>query len=736
MPAPTPVLLGYADRFSVRPGETIRFMVSCEADRFSTELFRLIYGDEHADGPGFRRVRVPSSADGAYPGRRQVIGAGSYVRIPIAEGRELERGLAIQTWIWPTLPTKPGGQALAAWWSADRQCGFVLGLDDDARLCLDLGFDGTTHRVTHPRPLHRWQWASVAASYDATTGDVRLYVDGVAHAEQLPAASGLTLPAGDILLAAREVDALGQPHTVFNGKLDRPRVFERALSDEEVERCRLDPTALADAALAAWDFSSDIDTSTVRDASGNELHGQTVNMPTRGVTDHTWSGDVMRWSERPEQYVAIHFHDDDLEDAGWEPSFELTLPETLRSGVYAMHLQAEGGEEEIPFFVPPPRGQATAPVAFVVPTLTYIAYANERLFWNEGYLEKRPKMTPLQTRPPEVDQYMAEHRELGLSMYDVHNDGSGVCYSSRLRPILNMRPRYRMWRLSEAPRHLAADLYLIGWLESRLIPYNVITDEDVHAEGSELLGRYRVLLTGSHPEYLTSTMHHAYRRYLANGGRLMYLGGNGFYWVTSIDASRPHVIEIRRGTTGTRTWETLPGEQYHSTSGEFGGLWRLRGWDPRRLVGVGFASQGWGGAEGYARLPDSHDPRAAFIFEGIGDDEVIGDFGYVLGGAAGDEVDRFDPRFGSPPDALLLATSAGRHSDYYQVTVEDVTAMVPGQGGRESPLVRADMVYFETANGGAVFSVGSINWLGALAWNGYQNNVARITENVLRRFMQ
>jgi N,N-dimethylformamidase len=153
------------------------------------------------------------------------------------------------------------------------------------------------------------------------------------------------------------------------------------------------------------------------------------------------------------------------------------------------------------------------------------------------------------------------------------------------------------------------------------------------------------------------------------------------------------------------------------------------------VLGIGFAAQGWGGAAGYRRLPASFNPRAAFIFDGIGDDEVIGDFGLVLDGAAGDEIDRFDPKLGSPPHALLLATSAGQHSDYYQVTAEDVTITVPGQGGRESPLVRADMVFFETPNGGAVFSVGSINWLGSLGWNRYQNNVSRITENVLRRFI-
>jgi len=49
--------------------------------------------------------------------------------------------------------------------------------------------------------------------------------------------------------------------------------------------------------------------------------------------------------------------------------------------------------------------------------------------------------------------------------------------------------------------------------------------------------------------------------------------------------------------------------------------------------------------------------------------------------------------------------------------------------------VRADMVFFETLNGGAVFSTGSIAWTASLSWNGYHNTVSRITENVLRRFL-
>ena len=74
----------------------------------------------------------------------------------------------------------------------------------------------------------------------------------------------------------------------------------------------------------------------------------------------------------------------------------------------------------------------------------------------------------------------------------------------------------------------------------------------------------------------------------------MYLGGNGFYWVTSVDPTRPHMIEVRRGMGGTRAWNSAPGRAYHSTTGEMGGLWRHRGKAPNQLAGIGFSSHGLG----------------------------------------------------------------------------------------------------------------------------------------------
>ena len=215
----------------------------------------------------------------------------------------------------------------------------------------------------------------------------------------------------------------------------------------------------------------------------------------------------------------------------------------------------------------------------------------------------------------------------------------------------------------------------------------------------------------------------------------MYLGGNGFYWVTSIDPAREHVVEIRRGVCGIRCWESAAGEMHHASTGELGGLWRNRGRSPNALVGVGFAAQGFdNAAPGYHQLPGARDARAAFAMEGIEPDEVIGDFGHSMGGAASDEIDRHDVRYGSPPDAVVLATSRGGHSDYVLLVCEDVPVTHLRLGGTTCDDVRADITLMSTARGGGVFSVGAIGWTAALAWNDYRNNVAQMSANVLRRF--
>jgi len=522
----------------------------------------------------------------------------------------------------------------------------------------------------------------------------------------------------------------------FNGRLADPVLMSVALPVEEVLELAAAGRRPLDVLVARWDFARNPSSTLVEDVGPHGLHGHARQMPARAVTDHEWDGSALDYRcSDGRGYGAIHFHEDDLEDADWEADLELEIPAGLESGTYAIELTAGALRELIPFFVLPRREARPAPTAVLMPTFTYQAYANERSIL-EPEIERYAWVGRV-FRDGD-DRYVRENPGLGPSLYDQHLDGDHCVYSSRLRPCSTLRP-LAIHPLLGAPRDLGEDLHLLSWLDLEGERYDVVTDEALHAEGAELLTRYRVLVTGAHPEYWSAPMLEAVEAFVGAGGRLMYLGGNGFHWVTGVHPERPHVIEVRRGGGLGSVAAQRPGEAQLATTGEPGGLWHLRGRAPHRLVGVGAAAEGRGGrAAGYVRLPASFDERAAFVFDGVAADEVIGEFGSVEGGAAGDEVDRLDFSLGTPAHALLLATSSGRHGEHVRLLdpfLVDEPAQLGTPAGGGNPAVRADMVFFETAAGGAVFSVGSISWRGSLQHDEGRNNVATITRNVLRRFV-
>jgi N,N-dimethylformamidase len=178
-----------------------------------------------------------------------------------------------------------------------------------------------------------------------------------------------------------------------------------------------------------------------------------------------------------------------------------------------------------------------------------------------------------------------------------------------------------------------------------------------------------------------------------------------------------------------------PGEYYNSFTGELGGVWRNRGRHPQKLFGIGFSAQGFDMNRPYKRQQGSFDKRVAFMFEGIGKGELIGDFPSLVlnAGAAGFELDRVDHKLGSPYHTLILGTASG-FTDNYQHVIEEITLTDNKQGGKTHPLVKADLAYVKYPNGGGVFSTGSISWCGSLSYNNYENNVSKLMENVLKRF--
>ena len=160
----------------------------------------------------------------------------------------------------------------------------------------------------------------------------------------------------------------------------------------------------------------------------------------------------------------------------------------------------------------------------------------------------------------------------------------------------------------------------------------------------------------------------------------------------------------------------------------------MRGRAPQKLTGVGFISEGFEHCQPYRRMPDSWHRRVAWITAGI-EGEIIGDFGLAHGGAAGIELDRYDLALGTPPHALIIASSGG-HTDNYILVTEELLYAYQGLTGTQDYRIRADMVYFTAPNDGAVFSTGSIAFGQALPVNGFDNNVSKLLSNVVTTFMQ
>jgi len=702
-------LTGYADRWSVKQGAEIGFMVSSAGGRdFTVRFVRHLCADPNPAGPGYAEVAMPSPLDGLHSGAERAAHLGSFGHAA-ALPADLQGGVTLSATIWPTTPDK-GVQGLVALriggWT------FALGIGPDGGAMAEVAAPAKpSARAQVPRRLLHRRWYDVSATLArdgsltvTQTPHAPLGDAGAATAQAGPPPAGLA----EVLLAALPPE----PTSHYNGKLECPAI-----------------RSAAGATIAAWDFSIGIPTQTATDTGPHAAHAHLVNLPTRAMTGSNWTGIVHDWKTDPTQYGAIHFHDDDQGPLGWPESVRLTVPTDWPSGFYAAHIKNDAGEDYIPFIVRPALPQSD--IVLLVPTFSYQVYgcyvrpgrgaeiAGRAAAW--GALPQTPDMNP----------------QFGLSCYNHHSDGSGVSLVTQLRPMLDTRPRqFSLMDPAEGGSGTArwvADNYIDMWLSSIGAAHDVITDHDLHAEGVDALAPYRVVIAGQHPEYHSDRMMQAFEDFLGRGGRLMYLGGNGFYWRAAPSADQPDTLEVRRAEGGIRVWETMPGESYHAFGGGYGGLWRRIGRSSHKLVGISFSVQGRHLGFPYRFIEGINDSRVAFMTTGLDlrAGQPFGDKGYMGGGAAGFELDSVNPKYGTPPHALVVAKGVVIHPDYGWVN-EDM--LVHRHPLPQADWSCADMTFFETAAGGAVFSVGSMTYAGSLMVDGGNSLIGKLTANVVRRF--
>ena len=691
-------LVGYSDRLSARPGDAISFKVSSQVkSSISARLFRSISADPNPDGAGI----VENDASEYFSptsivATEQPFYSGSYGLTVDQLSAHPKSVITLSALVYPTLTGKQD-QTIMSLGNVE--------ICIDKRGCAALKVGNCRVSVSTPMNLKHWYRVNASVGVD---GKLSILQERVEHHFTAPVQTTIKNTDGGIFsgyvsIAARMTDKIASNY--FNGKIEAPKI----VVDGEI--------------LASWDLSEEISSQNVKALLGPDIVLQ--NFPTRAVTSSEWDGSEMCWRHKPSHYAAIHFHEDDIYDFEWETSLTFKIPPKMPSGVYVMRIECDGNQDAMPFYVCPPLGKRSAKLCVLIPTFTYAVYGNHaRPDYDISWQQRIKDWNAYPYNPAEYPHY-------GLSTYNCHPDGSGICHASHRRPLLNLRPGYITF--GDTPcsglRHFQADSHLISWLHAKNIEYDVITDTELQHDGLKAIEGYKAVVTATHPEYHTEQTLNALRDYRDNGGVLHYLGGNGFYWRVARHVENDSLLEIRRAEGGIRAWEAEPGEYYNAFDGTYGGLWRRNGRTPQALVGVGFTAQGEFYGSSYRRK--CYAPEFDWVFDGI-EGDVLGDFGFSGNGAAGFELDHLDKNLGSLTETTLLAQSGSQNSEFVLVPEEQLTHMSTLHGRANEDLT-ADMIYFKVPGGGAVFSVGSITFCGSLPWNNYNNNISKLLENVLSK---
>ena len=700
-------IAGYSDKLSARPGETVTFFVSSHArEAFKATLHRSISADPNPDGPGIIEDDASTYFNPSwFASRYQGFTPGSFAQSTIDLQADIKSDLMIKLWFMPKVLVA-ADQTLLAWGTVsvilDQQGIITAKLADGISVSTSVAI-----KCNHWHSLEFKVAASGVLALDVKsmmTAKADIEIAKNSHTEfDLAQMFPISVKA-PVRIAA----GFGDARCCFNGKIEAPEI-------------------LVDGSLIAkWDFSQDISSLSVKAIAGPDFLLR--NAPTRGVTGRKWDATEFCWRHKPDHYAAISFHDDDIYDFEWDSDFEFVIPDDMPSGIYIMRIEADGHYDAMPFFVCPTLGKRRADLCVLVSTFTYTIYGNHaRPDFAPSWLEK---ISAWEAYPNNPSQY----RHYGLSTYNNHTDGSGICHASHKRVLFNLRPGYLTFggATCSGLRHFQADSHLIAWLHNQNIDYDIITDDELDRDGVTAIAGYKAVVTGSHPEYHTSETLDALKGYRDSGGGLVYLGGNGFYWRIVRHPEDSTLLEIRRSEDGLRAWASEPGEYYNAFDGSYGGLWRRNGRPPQQLVGIGFTAQGNFVGMPYKRV--CYDKNMDWVFDGINDD-LLGDFGFSGHGAAGFELDRRDEKLDDGEDITILAQSYDEDNRFILVPEEMLTHLTNLSGGPEADVKRADMVYFKTHTGGQVFAAGSITFCGSLPWNNYANNVSKLLRNVVRKFV-
>ncbi|MDC1442747.1 hypothetical protein N8248_08610, partial [Rhodospirillaceae bacterium] len=150
-------ITGYADRFSLQPGEKIDFKVSSTSkEQYSAKLIRVISGDPNPKGPGIIEEDIVSDVTGSYPSRYQVTNLGSYIKIPNHQSFKTATGITIGASIWPT-NTNVTDQCIISLCNSEQDAGIAIFIGPNGISVMTADGAGNRTRLNINQNLQRYR---------------------------------------------------------------------------------------------------------------------------------------------------------------------------------------------------------------------------------------------------------------------------------------------------------------------------------------------------------------------------------------------------------------------------------------------------------------------------------------------------------------------------------------------------------------------------------------------------
>ena len=218
-----------------------------------------------------------------------------------------------------------------------------------------------------------------------------------------------------------------------------------------------------------------------------------------------------------------------IKGCGWETTIEFDTTH-LRPGFYQVDLRASGvaKEREVghAFFIVRPQSGEEASILLMLSTNTYNAYN----FWGGPSLY-------------DANQVVAYDRPLLRGLISRPDDGN----SGRVGPIVEaggiVDPEVIYYYKYCIDNNYSLRVGLAGWhnqerrfvqwAESQGLKVDLCANNDV--EDSELLSRYRLVLSVGHDEYWTMSMRDTLLDWVKSGGNLATFSGNTAYWHVRVE---------------------------------------------------------------------------------------------------------------------------------------------------------------------------------------------------------